>query len=474
MPKKEYEDDFGNIKENNLYNSEDILRITQTVGKDNITECFSEAEIECGNISVTSDVWIDFQDYQIAEGRKPESENEICITDYMAELLSVNNECIGSVITVMGIDFVVTGIIKTDYREYDIINRMKNGGITPSEYDDIKYVYKKCVCSEKAFSYIMESSEVLNIAASDFTSKGIMGYTNSDLTYTAVSNLSKDGYTVYGRFPQTSEEIAVSYEFAVINDMLTENGYECEENWRYIDIYDTAYNGVYENYVNIYDYLKDFTIVGIIGNSNEEYNSDVILYDEVFFDIRQAYFQKRKDMQVIELDGINKSDLKYILRNCQEKGITVDESVVRKIDGFFEAKDNIWYLIGAVMLIFIIILLMLNISGISDNINMHKKDIGILEAMGVRKQSIHNIFIIQTVITVLCVEIIGLILLNVNNLIANVVINAKTETGGVCFVGAEYRFPIIIIPVLIGINVLCAKKIMNKMDKVQTIELLKS
>lgn len=470
---KEYEDSFGNIKENIVYKSEDILQLAHTIGTDKITECFSGVEIEFGEKYISADIWIDYQDYSLISGAKPEKGNEICITDYQAKLLDMDNECIGSTISIFGVDFFVTGIIKTDYHERDIINRMNNGKITLKEYDEIKYVYQRCVCSEKIISYIAQASEAINICASDFTLKGIASYVNSNIAYTSVSNLSGNDHVIYGRMPEEPKEIAVSYEFAVINDMLTEDGYECKKEWRFVDIYDEAYNGAYDNYVNMYDYLNGFTVVGIIENNEDVYKSELILCNEDYNNIRESFFQKRKDMLVFNLKGTNFYDLKKMLIYCQKKGITIDESVVQIIDGFFESKDNIWYLLGAIMLVFVTILLMMNISGISDNVDTNKKNIGILKALGVKKKSIHNIFYIQDVLAVLFIEIIGVISLIIINSIVNMVINAKVETNGVCFAGVEYRFMIIVLFSLFAINIFCVNKVMRKVDKVPIISLLK-
>ena len=179
-------------------------------------------------------------------------------------------------------------------------------------------------------------------------------------------------------------------------------------------------------------------------------------------------------MLVMELNGVDKAVLKEMLHACQKNNITIDESVVQKIDGFFEAKDNMWYLISAIMIVFLTIMLMLNVSGIFDNVYLHKKNIGILKALGVKKKSIHRIFYIQVIITAMSIVIIGVASLMIINNIVNVVINAKVETSGVCYVGGEYGYLPIIIFVLLLLNIICVKMSMRKVDSIQTIMLLKS
>ena len=472
---KEYEDSFGNVKENVVYNSEDILCIAKKyVDNENIIEVFSEVEIMFEDNSITSHIWIDFQDYSLIKGSKPEKENEICITDYVAHILTLKDGGIGSIISLFGVEFVVSGIIETNYNERDIINKMNKGQMSMEEYEDVKYVYQRCVCNEKALKYIEGTSKILNIKGSDFTAKGITSYINSDMRYTAVSNLSKDDYVVYGRKPETPKEIMVSYEFATINDMLTEDDYEYKKEWRYIDISDVAYNGVYDNYVNMYEYLDGFTIVGIVGNDEDEYKGDIILLDEDYESIKNTFFEKRKDMLVLDISEIESSVLKRMLYCCDEKGITLDESVVQRIDGFFEAKGNVWYLITAIMIVFVAIMLMLNVSCIIDNVDMHRKNIGILKSLGVKKKSIHNIFYIQMILTVLCTIAIGVTSLCIMNVIVNNVINTKIQTNSVCFVGGQYGYMVLLVLCVFIFNVLCVNSTMGKVDKIQTISLLKN
>lgn len=72
------------------------------------------------------------------------------------------------------------------------------------------------------------------------------------------------------------------------------------------------------------------------------------------------------------------------------------------------------------------------------------------------------------------IVIIGVTSLMIINNIVNVVINAKVETSGVCYVGGEYGYLPIIIFVLLLLNIICVKMSMRKVDSIQTIMLLKS
>lgn len=471
---KEYEDDFDNIIGNSLHNSEDISwLIDKYIDKKQIIESFSEVEINFDNNFNTVDLWIDYQDYILLEGEKPEKENEICITDYISELLCINNKGVGSIVNLFGVEFIVSGIIKTDFLENDIINKTENGRLSIKEYDDIKYIYQRCVCNKDVLNYLKKASHQIMIEAADFTSKGKTSYINSNLIFSSVLNFSNDDYVIYGRKPKNSKEIMVSYEFAIINDMIKEDGFEYKKEWRFIDIYDKKYNGTYTNYVNLYDYLSEFTIVGVVDNCKGEYESDVYLTEDMYNNIKEAFFNKRKDMIVFSLKEIDNSYLKKILYACQEKNITIDEGIVQIIDGFFESKNNILYLFGATMFVFLCIILMLNISNTYDNIELHKKNIGIMKALGVKKKSIHSIFYIQTVLTAFTIIIIGIISMEIINHIANIIINIKMETTKVCYLGGKKIYMLVLIPAFLAFNIIYVNFLMRKVDKIKIIKLIK-
>jgi len=471
----QYEDVFGGINERTACKSDDISRIARAyISPDNIIESFSAVEIRFEEECYFSDVWIGFEDYTLLCGAKPEKENEICITDFVALVLGISGEDIGSKIYLFDTEFILSGIIKTDYIEQDIVNKIETRKTTVKEEDDIRFIYQKCVCNENVLNHLKQSTESLHIDASDFTSNVDLLYVRSDLVFTSVSNLLEDDEILYGRKPQSPEEIMVSYEFAEKNDMLVENGYECKDEWQFIDIYDSKYNGVYEDRINLYEYFDDFTIVGIVDIYDKTYDTDIVVSDDVFDEVRESYFQKKNDMLVLGVETADADDISGLLRDSRKKGITVDETVIRKIDGFFEKKDNMWYLTGAIITVFATIMLVINISGIFDNVDIHKKNIGIMKALGVKKRCVREVFYIQTGITCMCIVIIGIISLGIINHFANVVLNKNVETESICYVGGQNGYLLIMIPVLFLINMFSAYVSMRKVEKIQIITLLKN
>ncbi len=471
---KEYEDEFDSVIGTVLHSSEDILQLKDKYIDDKqIIESFSDVEIKYNDNFYIVDIWIDFQDYILVEGEKPQNENEICITDYIAKQIFANNECVGCSIDLFGVKFVVTGIIKTDFLENDIIAKIKKGCLSTKEYDDLKYIYQRCVCNKDILNYLNKASKTLALNAADFTSKGKTSYINSNLIFSSVLNLSNEDYIIYGRKPQNTKEIMVSYEFAIINDMIQEDGFEYNKEWQFIDIYDEKYNGSYINYVNLFDYLSEFTIVGVVDNYNGEYVSDIYLNSDTYNIIKTKFYEKRKDMIIFSLDNVKKVDLKNLLYSCKEKNITVDEGIVQIIDGFFESKNEMLYLFLAIMIVFVVIVFMLNVSNIIDNIELRKKNIGIMKALGVKRKSIYNIFLIQIFITSFVIIIIGIISMETLNHFANIVINIKAETYKVSYFGCEKLYMLFIIPVFLVFNVIYTYFLMRKIDKIKIIKLIK-
>ncbi|MBQ2981666.1 MAG: ABC transporter ATP-binding protein/permease [Lachnospiraceae bacterium] len=471
---KEYKDDFDNLIENIIYSSEDILWcVDKYIDEKQIIESYSEVEIKIGENYNIVDIWIDYQDYELLEGKKPDKENEICITDFIAELMFENNEAIGCTVDFFNTKFVVSGIIKTDFIETDIINKMEKGQLTPTEYDSIKYIYQRCICNKDILNYLNKSVQVIEIEASDFTLKGKTSYINSDLMFSSALNFSDNDYLIYGRKPEKTNEIMVSYEFAIINNMINEEGFECKEEWAFIDIYDKKFNEAYINYVNLFDYLSEFKIVGVVDNYNGEFVSDIFLYDNMFRNIKNVYFDKTKDMKVFSLNHIDNKELENILYRCQEKDITIDEGVVEVIDGFFESKNNMSYLFVAIMIVFAVIVFMLNISNIVDNIDLHKRNIGIMKALGVNKKELHKIFYIQSTITTFVLILIGLITMFIINYISNIVLNIKLETNNICYFGGEKMYLFVIVLAFFMFNMIYIKFLMRRIDKIKIIKLIK-
>lgn len=282
-----YEDKFGeehSVTTGRTNSIESILEENCT--DEEIMKSNSEVSIQFKEQSVSVMLNTDMIKEESLEGENIQNNDEICITDYVAYLLDIKKDDIGKELELFQTKFKLCGIINTDYKETDIISKMKRGVLDEEEEDKLRYEYLKCICAKDYNIHVFEHSKSLNLLSADFTTDRIDAYTNSRVCYSGISQLDgKDGL-IYGRYPKKQNEVIISYDFAIDNHLIEENKF-IEKEYSYLDIHSEKYNSSYEKEFNVYDIIQKIKVVGIVDV--ERPIIDVWMPSEMYYKIKEVY-----------------------------------------------------------------------------------------------------------------------------------------------------------------------------------------
>ncbi len=248
----------------------------------------------------------------VIEGNIPQNKDEIVLSDFLVRRLNITNEPIGKNVEVNGKSMVVTGVIHTDYEEYDIIRKISNAIANP--YSDYKIYneYNLCLASDSFIKGQKEEVKVLDLPKSslvfgDWESR----YIFSSFRYGSSEYVSTDDLS-YGRMPNKENEILISENTAFNMQIDLDQGFH-EIHGSYIDLYAKRYNHTYSDTLNMYNYFPEgYTIVGIYKTLNQqlEYEPDALIFPSIFHAIEKIAFLKLTNLKIALFLQIQESSLK--------------------------------------------------------------------------------------------------------------------------------------------------------------------
>lgn len=362
------------------------------------------------NFICAEDYLIDKED--LKEGRLASNAAEVVITDYLASVLFKGEQsCVGKEICISGVTVKVTGILKTDYVEYNF--KFKNTYYR-DEYTDYRFLRNYgVVILHKDFMELLRSdinSIELEYANFLMPNKDVNFMEYPSVIICGVDDLCQDGYDlIVGRLPENEGEIIVSdyfYQrfidtnFKFYNEETDSMEYATdnfkEEEYSYVNVHDKKYNGYYSDNICMYEWLQNVRIVGVYSALNEE---DLIDTD---YAVDQTLFEKIKEKYcesgVFSEYGINIKglDALELVNQIENSGLKINEPSIKKIyeyrDMLNSFKPILQIILGVVMGITILVLF----SYINFSISFNGRQIGILRGIGVSKKDTIKIFILET------------------------------------------------------------------------------
>ncbi len=387
----------NNFKSDNIYN----VLSNQNINYTNMSG--SQNEIFVNSIILNSVNKKNFSVNMI--GRYPESDNEIVLTDYVIEKIDYDDSTLDKPIFVEGKSFKIVGVIKTDFREYEIDNKLNSDRFT--EYGEYKLnrEYLTTILNQSYLDTLKVETEYLEIPRSDFTrSNRLSSFLAVELIYGDIDMISTNQLTK-GRLPLEKNEVILSQSFAnTLNpDVLEKVGVEQVE-FEYIDLHSEELNGFYRDEDSLYNYFSSgVNVVGVYDDVSFGGGTmpDVLINSKKYSEIKEAYFNVYiYSDYMIHLDGRTMT----IMNIFDSNDLLINEPNILNIYDFHKTIKQYSIYVSFILVILTFITIFMLVTLISFSIKDSSKMIGILRSLGVRKKNILMIYIFETII----IDIIGI------------------------------------------------------------------
>ena len=388
----------------NLHNSfskREILNELTHLSLSNTNFCLNNQEDLCKEVYGIN-AMVSSNNFEILglsiEGDYPVSKDQIVITDYIAKLLDIENNPLGQTVYYNDYEFIVVGVIKTDYEEYNIFSKINTDLYTDYGAYKVDTEYQMVLLNQRYIDFLRTNNDILNLKRSDFTrSNRLSHYLESELRYGSLDMYDETiDELSWGRLPKNENEVLVSTEFLRYVG-IDDSSFQTRE-YQYINLYDSVYNGFYFDGINFYDFFKNgIKIVGVYDNLNNPNLSD---WPEILIDSR-----KWQDMNEIYFHTYIYNRYRVIINNPKDfvekiydNNLHFNEPNVQTIYDFEDQINYYSKYLFFVMIIFSLITLFMIITLISFSVKENYRKIGILRSIGVKRQDTLKIFMIEALL----------------------------------------------------------------------------
>ena len=375
--------------------------------KENVATVWKDFDIEryaSGLALVSDNNGVDFftgkglGEAEIISGREPVAEDEICITDYMADQMDLTQDPVGMAVYCYGAKLKITGIVGTDYKQKDIVKKIRYSKLTNDEIYDIQHVYERAYCTDGLWNYLSKNATYMRLKSADLFQRGEQAYLEGEIAVASVRDVTADEL-IYGRRPEAANEIVVSKD-------LLDRGYVSleDDNMTTFTAYDLGaekYNGAYTGMLNLHNYSDSFKVVGIADKKEVQ----MYMYDETYDEIRNDFFTDCiLDVYGIKTNG--KQISKYVDSSYRD-GVYVDHPLADAVVSVYQVRSSLEKYGVLIIIVFAMLSILLNLAFISYSIYDNHKNIGVLRAMGVRRKDIIAIFMAEAIVMALASYVIA-------------------------------------------------------------------
>jgi ABC-type lipoprotein export system ATPase subunit len=367
--------------------------ISELFGKENIYPMLRNIYIKNDDNILSCNMVIggESDDYEIS-GSLPQGANEVVITDYMADELGLSDP-IGKEVTVAGCRLKISGLIILNYTYDDYGN--------PVEYSEAAY---RILASKSFGEYYAECANV-ELPFSSVSTNYTIDEEKEIFIDTASVSGSTDYEIISGRAPESDDEIAVSEDY-LYYCMMCDTIEETEDlSYGYTNIYDETYNGIFNGYLNLYDYLPNVRIVGVYESGAADIILNDSIYKKILSDYTENFLHNSYEIKLSNAAIKDQSIFDKLLEEDYQFEIDYLEPLLDKFEEISAYKT----LLQLATLIMSVILFLLLIIFFSFNVKDNYKKIGILKSMGVTNRDINKIWIIESVIVAALTYVFSLI-----------------------------------------------------------------
>ncbi len=446
-----------------LYTGEEVYKkLVDVVGEKNVIKCIQEFRIEYltkeQKVRTSSCEGVIYNGEKSIEslsviGRLPSEKNEVTLDKNTAKSLKITESDIGRKIFLNDEEFLLVGILEESILSDDV-----HLSIISQRHIDYKCSNDKMIhCSANSLVQSTALGVYINTAEYLGTIKGISSNENFTL--------------IYGRMPENNNEILISLRVA-------ENiGYKGDENFptdfRIPNLYADKYNGLYDDCINMYDFIgARVKVVGIYEYycEGEEECPGIVIDDVIYSKVRERYYEYFYNQKyIVNIDG---EDIYEKLKALHEDNYKIETEASRYIYGFMEVTDELETVIISVIIVCVIMALFMMISYIVYNIKDHSKKIGVLRAIGVGNRDIIKMFLFET--SFIC--ILSAALSVIGTLVVVDVVNSKISemisVDNLEMLMCDYKLILLIIVVVIVTGIAMTIQPLVRMTKKKSIILI--
>ncbi len=291
-------------------------------------------------------------------------------------------------------------------------------------------------------------------------------FNDSEYIYakTAV-NYKKDGdeEILYGDRPSNKNEIVVtSY---LLEKLGMDENEAIGKSYKLADIYDKKFKHEFDHRLNLYEYVKTFTITGIAYDEE----SDVFLYKDLYDEVLEKYVLYRGNHIGVMTDNYDKAVDLLVENDCM-----VDDPFLSEANGMVYVRDDYEPFIILVLVVLAFLLCFVIILFISFFIKDNSRNIGILKSLGYDYKELKIMFVIKQIKNVVISEIIGFSLYYITILVANHVKRKTMVAKPFDYFKTNVRVSVIVIMLVLICSFIAAMIPLRKINKMTVIDAIKN
>lgn len=357
-------------------------------------------------------------DLNYVAGGPANNENDIVVTDYVAEMLMhysivdverpalVVGKSISIPINDVNVSFVISGVINTDYETY------KSENAFVSDYQASVFTYNV----ERNYSTIFITDDTLSYLSTALYKSPVL-YTSQDddLTINKIGNMEyfDSKYpttTLYGSYPTQEGDIVIPLSLILSQEYISYNTFSQSPS-NYLNLYLDKHYSFDGNYSSDNPLESGYTISGIIDDSEFEaidYNERIIYIDgESYNTIFNHKWEYHPVYGRITLSSDDDTKvLEEILDNDYRLNSVISVFLYDIYGTITQLNDIILFL---ALFVIIIIGLQMYLYA-SNSIKVKQKQMGILRSQGFSQKSINKIIRLQSIIIIAIAFILFILL----------------------------------------------------------------
>ncbi|MGD9909435.1 MAG: ATP-binding cassette domain-containing protein [Candidatus Izemoplasmatales bacterium] len=341
-------------------------------------------------------------------GKYPSSENEILLTDYLYDQLfpERNNTFIQNLsVELNGVNFIISGVVKTNYDQYNLLC-FSEPYTEERFYTDFMFNLGTVYITLDGLSYLSRNTVQFTVRNS------IAQFTPRFNTFINASTFNPT--ILYGKAPENRNEIILPTTVGVYSEA------------EYINMLNTQITVEFSlpsTYSYPYTEDKTYTVVGFY---EPEDITGIVLHTDEF----SSYFINSVDpIQVDVIFDKDASSLTDFLNVVSESNYKHASAISPSLHFVTEVFSSLRSVLLGITLSFSFLSSFILISYFNNSLKLRRKEIGVLKSLGVSRNKVSVIFVIEGIIIsisayFLSVISIAFIFEQVNNLF-----NSEFETS---------------------------------------------
>lgn len=336
-------------------------------------------------------------------------ENEVVITDFMAEMFIVNQaikdvseiqDLVGKEITHSNIPIKISGIVETDYQRFAYLK----------ENTDFNEIYKTGFFNirENNYSQVFMTKETFD--KSFYLSKSPLSLFEIEETQERYMQLTSgilhpnDNDVLNGRLPEKDSEIVLSLKTLIelMKEPIDITKISSNVLSEYLNKTFTFGYNLYED-GQIKRYYKDYTVVGILNDLDRDVSLDIMFTRSEF----QEMNPYSPNLAMTAYLGTNDNENTIFINDLDKLGYFHDTDYSRDLYWLQRVIKEMRLALNIMALVFGVFSAILMYTFISNSIYQKQKEIGTLRSLGARGIDVSKIFIFEGIFIALYSSIIS-------------------------------------------------------------------